>query len=87
MTPVGRGDVVHLEGRADAGSWLVDQEQGLLVLLPDSLVSGTSISSSIRCMRRAVLGEMFKVRSYFTLEAKSLKVTAQFRFSHSNPPY
>ncbi|XP_019751423.1 DNA replication ATP-dependent helicase/nuclease DNA2 [Hippocampus comes] len=60
MTPVGRGDVVHLEGRADAGSWVVDQEQGLLVLLPDSLVSGTSISSSIRCMRRAVLGEMFK---------------------------
>ncbi|XP_077376094.1 DNA replication ATP-dependent helicase/nuclease DNA2 [Festucalex cinctus] len=60
MTPVGRGDVVHLEGRVDAGSWLVDQEQGLLVLLPDRLVSGTSISSSIRCMRRAVLGEMFK---------------------------
>ncbi|XP_077420738.1 DNA replication ATP-dependent helicase/nuclease DNA2 [Vanacampus margaritifer] len=60
MTPVGRGDVVHLEGRADAGSWVVDQEKGLLVLLPDRLVSGTSISSSIRCMRRAVLGEMFK---------------------------
>lgn len=60
-TPVRRGDVVHLEGRPDAGSWLVDREQGFLVLLPDSLVSGTSISSSIRCMRRAVLGDMFKV--------------------------
>ncbi|XP_070685993.1 DNA replication ATP-dependent helicase/nuclease DNA2 [Pempheris klunzingeri] len=60
MTPVCRGDVVHLEGRSDGGSWLVDREQGFLVLLPDSLVSGTSISSSIRCMRRAVLGDMFK---------------------------
>lgn len=60
-TPVRMGDVVHLEGRPDAGSWLVDREQGFLVLLPDSLISGTSISSSIRCMRRAVLGDMFKV--------------------------
>uniref|UniRef100_A0AAQ6A6L2 DNA replication ATP-dependent helicase/nuclease n=1 Tax=Amphiprion ocellaris TaxID=80972 RepID=A0AAQ6A6L2_AMPOC len=59
MTPVRRGDVVHLEGCSDGGSWLVDREQGFLVLLPDSLISGTSISSSIRCMRRAVLGDIF----------------------------
>uniref|UniRef100_A0A8C9ZJM4 DNA replication ATP-dependent helicase/nuclease n=1 Tax=Sander lucioperca TaxID=283035 RepID=A0A8C9ZJM4_SANLU len=59
MTPVCHGDVVHLEGRSDAGSWVVDREQGFLVLLPDSLISGTSISSSIRCMRRAVLGDIF----------------------------
>ncbi|XP_056268651.1 DNA replication ATP-dependent helicase/nuclease DNA2 isoform X2 [Pseudoliparis swirei] len=59
-TPVCCGDVVHLEGRSDAGSWVVGREQGFLVLLPDSLISGTSISNSIRCMRRAVLGEMFK---------------------------
>ncbi|XP_019954414.2 DNA replication ATP-dependent helicase/nuclease DNA2 [Paralichthys olivaceus] len=60
MTPVSCGDVVHLEGLSDRGSWLVDREQGFLVLLPDSLISGTSISSSIRCMRRAVLSDMFK---------------------------
>ncbi|KAM4602916.1 DNA replication ATP-dependent helicase/nuclease DNA2 [Polymixia lowei] len=59
-SPVSRGDVVHLEGRCDAGSWLVDREQGFLVLLPDLLISGTSIASSIRCMRCAVLGDMFK---------------------------
>nr|XP_054588156.1 DNA replication ATP-dependent helicase/nuclease DNA2 isoform X2 [Nothobranchius furzeri] len=58
-TPVCRGDVVHLEGSPDGG-WLVNRERGFLVLLPDSLVSGTSISNSIRCMRRAVLGDMFK---------------------------
>ncbi|XP_029354201.1 DNA replication ATP-dependent helicase/nuclease DNA2 [Echeneis naucrates] len=60
MTPVFRGDVVHLEGQSDGGSWLVDNQQGFLVLLPDTLISGTSVSSSIRCMRRAVLGDMFK---------------------------
>lgn len=59
-----RGDVVHLEGRSDAGTWLVERDQGLLVLQPDSLISGTSISNSIRCMRRAVLGEMFKVNRF-----------------------
>ncbi|XP_011607896.1 DNA replication ATP-dependent helicase/nuclease DNA2 [Takifugu rubripes] len=60
MTPVSIGDVVHLEGQSEGGSWLIDREKGFLVLLPDSLISGTSISSSIRCMRRAVLGDMFK---------------------------
>ncbi|XP_046886141.1 DNA replication ATP-dependent helicase/nuclease DNA2 [Hypomesus transpacificus] len=59
-SPVSRRDVVHLEGRCDSGTWLVDRDSGFLVLLPDLLVSGTSISSGIRCMRRAVLGEMFK---------------------------
>ncbi|XP_056135257.1 DNA replication ATP-dependent helicase/nuclease DNA2 [Lampris incognitus] len=59
-SPVSIGDIVHLEGRCDAGCWLVNKEQGLLVLFPDLLISGTNISSAIRCMRRAVLGDMFK---------------------------
>ncbi|XP_077570114.1 DNA replication ATP-dependent helicase/nuclease DNA2 isoform X1 [Stigmatopora nigra] len=59
-TLVRRGDVIHLEGHADSGCWTVDREHGLLVLQPDYLVSGTSISNSIRCMRRAVLGDIFK---------------------------
>ncbi|XP_038150568.1 DNA replication ATP-dependent helicase/nuclease DNA2 [Cyprinodon tularosa] len=60
LTPVCRGDVIHLEGCPNGGDWLVDREQGFLVLQPDSLISGTTISNSIRCMRRAVLGEVFK---------------------------
>lgn len=63
--PVFRGDVVHLEGNSDGRSWLVDREHGFLVLFPDTLISGTSVSSSIRCMRRAVLGDMFKVKVFF----------------------
>ncbi|XP_028845004.1 DNA replication ATP-dependent helicase/nuclease DNA2 [Denticeps clupeoides] len=59
-TPVSVGDVVHLEGKCVAGTWVMNRDFGFLVLLPDLLISGTSIASSIRCMRRAVLGEMFK---------------------------
>ncbi|KAL0964691.1 hypothetical protein UPYG_G00327630 [Umbra pygmaea] len=59
-TPVSQGDVIHLEGPSVLGSWLIDRDSGFLVLLPDVLISGTSIASGIRCMRRAVLGEMFK---------------------------
>ncbi|XP_076831088.1 DNA replication ATP-dependent helicase/nuclease DNA2 [Brachyhypopomus gauderio] len=59
-TPVAVGDVIHLEGECVSGSWVIDRDSGYLVLLPDLLISGTSIANSIRCMRRAVLGEMFK---------------------------
>uniref|UniRef100_A0A3P8YSP2 DNA replication ATP-dependent helicase/nuclease n=1 Tax=Esox lucius TaxID=8010 RepID=A0A3P8YSP2_ESOLU len=58
-TPVSLGDVVHLEGQCVSGTWLIDKDSGFLVLLPDVLISGTSIASGIRCMRRAVLGEIF----------------------------
>ncbi|KAJ0056178.1 hypothetical protein NL108_003474, partial [Boleophthalmus pectinirostris] len=60
MSPVLCGDVIHLEGCCQNGSWIVERERGFLVLHPDTLISGTSIASGIRCMRRAVLGDMFK---------------------------
>ncbi|XP_026869945.2 DNA replication ATP-dependent helicase/nuclease DNA2 [Electrophorus electricus] len=59
-TAVAVGDIIHLEGERVSGSWVIDNDSGYLVLLPDLLISGTSIANSIRCMRRAVLGEMFK---------------------------
>ncbi|XP_030628088.1 DNA replication ATP-dependent helicase/nuclease DNA2 [Chanos chanos] len=59
-SPVSVGDIVHLEGTCVSGVWLIDGESGFLVVLPDMLISGTSIASSIRCLRRAVLAEMFK---------------------------
>lgn len=63
-TPVAVGDIVHLEGECVSGLWVIDRDFGYLVLLPDVLISGTSIANSVRCMRRAVLGEMFKVRKH-----------------------
>ena len=41
--------------------WVIDDMNGLLVVNPDMLISGTSIVSTLFCMRKAVLNERFKV--------------------------
>uniref|UniRef100_G1RMB2 DNA replication ATP-dependent helicase/nuclease DNA2 n=1 Tax=Nomascus leucogenys TaxID=61853 RepID=G1RMB2_NOMLE len=58
--PVEPGDIIHLEGDYTSDTWIIDKDFGYLILYPDMLISGTSIASSIRCMRRAVLSETFR---------------------------
>ncbi|XP_027965530.1 DNA replication ATP-dependent helicase/nuclease DNA2 isoform X1 [Eumetopias jubatus] len=58
--PVEPGDIIHLEGDCLSDTWIIDEDFGYLILYPDMLISGTSIASSIRCMRRAVLNETFR---------------------------
>nr|XP_054516154.1 solute carrier family 25 member 16 isoform X4 [Pan troglodytes] len=58
--PVEPGDIIHLEGDCTSDTWIIDKDFGYLILYPDMLISGTSIASSIRCMRRAVLSETFR---------------------------
>ncbi|KFP14399.1 DNA replication ATP-dependent helicase/nuclease DNA2, partial [Egretta garzetta] len=58
--PVVPGDIIHLEGECSSGTWIINEQSGYLVLYPDLLLSGTTISNSIRCMRRAVLSERFR---------------------------
>uniref|UniRef100_A0A8C9I2I3 DNA replication ATP-dependent helicase/nuclease n=1 Tax=Piliocolobus tephrosceles TaxID=591936 RepID=A0A8C9I2I3_9PRIM len=58
--PVEPGDIIHLEGDCTSDTWIIDKDFGYLILYPDILISGTSIASSIRCMRRAVLSEIFR---------------------------
>ena len=41
-------------------SFVIDDQSGLVVVHPDQLLSGTSIVSSLFCMRKAVLSERFK---------------------------
>lgn len=41
---------------------MIDQENNLIIVQPDILLSGTAISNAIGCKRRAVLNERFKVR-------------------------
>ncbi|KAM7072985.1 DNA replication ATP-dependent helicase/nuclease DNA2 isoform 3-T3 [Molossus nigricans] len=60
FVPVEPGDIIHLEGDCIADTWIIDEDFGYLILYPDMLISGTSIASSIRCMRRAVLSETFR---------------------------
>jgi hypothetical protein len=57
------GDVVHLleAARVDPDShYVVDDQRGFCVVNPDILVSGTSVVSTLFCMRKAVLNEKFK---------------------------
>ncbi|XP_034517669.1 DNA replication ATP-dependent helicase/nuclease DNA2-like [Ailuropoda melanoleuca] len=61
--PVEPGDIIHLEGDCLSDTWIIDEDFGYLILYPDMLISGTSIASSIRCMRRAVLSETFRVNN------------------------
>uniref|UniRef100_A0A8C4MED1 DNA replication ATP-dependent helicase/nuclease n=1 Tax=Equus asinus asinus TaxID=83772 RepID=A0A8C4MED1_EQUAS len=58
--PIEPGDIIHLEGDCISDTWIIDEDFGYLILYPDMLISGTSIASSIRCMRRAVLSETFR---------------------------
>lgn len=61
--PIEPGDIVHLEGDCTSDAWIVDEDFGYLILYPDMLISSTSIASSIRCLRRAVLSETFRVNN------------------------
>ncbi|XP_061491165.1 DNA replication ATP-dependent helicase/nuclease DNA2 [Rhineura floridana] len=60
--PVHPGDIIHLEGECNSGVWIIDADKGYLILYPDLLVSGTTVSNSIRCMRKALLSEKFRRR-------------------------
>uniref|UniRef100_A0A2K5M5F7 DNA replication ATP-dependent helicase/nuclease DNA2 n=1 Tax=Cercocebus atys TaxID=9531 RepID=A0A2K5M5F7_CERAT len=74
--PVEPGDIIHLEGDCTSDTWIIDKDFGYLILYPDILISGTSIASSIRCMRRAVLSETFRVNN--TLIRHSANVIGRF---------
>uniref|UniRef100_A0A8D0BQQ7 DNA replication ATP-dependent helicase/nuclease n=1 Tax=Salvator merianae TaxID=96440 RepID=A0A8D0BQQ7_SALMN len=58
--PVQPGDIIHLEGECKSGIWVIDADTGYLILYPDILISGTTVSHSIRCMRKAILNERFR---------------------------
>lgn len=45
-------------------TWIIDDDLGYFILYPDMLISGTSVASSIRCLRRAVLSETFRVSDF-----------------------
>ncbi|XP_037759445.1 DNA replication ATP-dependent helicase/nuclease DNA2 isoform X3 [Chelonia mydas] len=58
--PVVPGDIIHLEGDCHSGTWIINRDSGYLILYPDLLLSGTTVSNSIRCLRKAVLSEKFR---------------------------
>ena len=61
-TDVQVDDIVNILSvdEKDDGKIVIDDMNGLIVINPDLLVSGTSIVSTLFCMRKAVLSERFK---------------------------
>ncbi|KAK3590495.1 hypothetical protein CHS0354_015484 [Potamilus streckersoni] len=60
-THVSVGNTVHILAVLSADdTYTINDTQGLLVVNPDLLLSGTSVVSSVFCMRKSVLNEKFK---------------------------
>ncbi|KAF4635818.1 hypothetical protein G7Y89_g2281 [Cudoniella acicularis] len=63
-TPVTVKAYVHVIGRFDnSGRCIIDDEENMLILHPDHLISSTVVGDSFGCARRAVLQDRVKVTS------------------------
>ena len=63
-TPAHTSSYVHVIGEFSArGQCIIDDEQNLLILHPDQLISATVVADSFGCMRRAVLQDRVKATS------------------------
>ncbi|KAJ4393571.1 DNA replication endonuclease-helicase Dna2 [Gnomoniopsis smithogilvyi] len=63
-TPAHAKSFVHVIGNFDSsGRCIIDNNQNILVLHPDQLISATVVADSFSCMRRAVLQDRVKATS------------------------
>jgi DNA replication ATP-dependent helicase Dna2 len=63
-TPAHASSYVHVHGEFSArGQCIVDDDNNLLILHPDQLISATVVADSFGCMRRAVLQDRVKATS------------------------
>ena len=66
--PVDSGDVINviLDGTAHeniSDSIKINMKENVIIVHPDILISGTTVSNGLGCLRRAVLSERFKVKA------------------------
>ncbi|CAC5382063.1 DNA2 [Mytilus coruscus] len=59
-THVSENDIVNILGSFDGDTYHITDTNGLIVVNPDLLLSGTTVVSSVFCMRKGVLSEKFK---------------------------
>ncbi|KAI4598312.1 Tripartite DNA replication factor [Pestalotiopsis sp. 9143b] len=57
---------VHVIGDFQGGQCIIDNNQNILILHPDQLISATVVADSFTCMRRAVLQDRVKATSEAT---------------------
>lgn len=66
MSEVEPGDIVHITGFFDSSSAtciLDNSTEHYLVIHPDTLVSGTTVSMATKCLRQGILNEQFRTES------------------------
>lgn len=61
-TDVSKGDIVSVKGifNEDRRMFIISNQNGIIVVDPDQLISGTSIVGTLFCARKAVLSERFR---------------------------
>nr|XP_018902830.1 PREDICTED: DNA replication ATP-dependent helicase/nuclease DNA2 [Bemisia tabaci] len=52
-------NIVNIMAEYRENEWIIDNTNGLLILSPDTLISGTTLMGSMFCRRRAVLANSF----------------------------
>lgn len=63
-------DIVMIQAKKGPQQWIIDNNNGFLIINPDILISGTTIMSGLFCNRRAVLTDKFrKIESLPSLDA------------------
>jgi DNA replication ATP-dependent helicase Dna2 len=65
-TPVTEEAYVHVIGLFHNGRCIIDDENNMLILHPDHLISSTVVADSFGCSRRAVLQDRVKATSEST---------------------
>lgn len=60
-TPIKVDDIVSVKAHFSTNSkcWLVDNEEGFIIIYPDILLTGTSVVGSLFCSRRSILSYVF----------------------------
>ncbi|KAJ8311785.1 hypothetical protein KUTeg_010666 [Tegillarca granosa] len=60
-THIQEDDIVHILAKTDdQGNHKITDTDGLIIVNPDLLLSGTTVVSSVFCMRKSILNEKFK---------------------------
>ncbi|KAJ8312636.1 hypothetical protein KUTeg_010009 [Tegillarca granosa] len=60
-THIQEDDIVHIVAKTDdQGNHKITDTDGLIIVNPDLLLSGTTVVSSVFCMRKSILNEKFK---------------------------
>ncbi|XP_074603760.1 DNA replication ATP-dependent helicase/nuclease DNA2-like [Brevipalpus obovatus] len=59
-SPIERNDYVYVRGPiGDDGSFIIDDDNGLIILKPDVMIPVGSLSSSLTCLRKSWLNRIF----------------------------